>query len=115
MIESGDGFSGAFDRSSERMIREVSGVEEFAQQFVGRVLDHLHLFEDDLLLAFQVFLVEPRVSKQVRKQIKCLGQTSVRNLYGKTSHLMGRKSVQIAPQPIRFNSDIAGCAALASL
>ena len=51
LIKRGDGFFSAFDGSSQRMIGKVSGVKEFAQKFVGRVFDHLHLFDDDLLLA----------------------------------------------------------------
>ena len=94
------------------MAGEVSGVEEFAQQFVGRVLDHLHLFEDHFLLAIQIVLVEARVREEVGEQIKCLGQTSVRNLYGETGHLMGRKRVKVSPQPIGFNGNVASRAAL---
>ena len=65
VIESRNGFSRAFDRTSERLIREISRVEEFAEQLVRRVLDHLHLFEDDFLLAFEVFLFKTRVRNEV--------------------------------------------------
>jgi hypothetical protein len=44
---------------------EVSRVEELAEQLVRRVLDHLHLFEDDFLLAFEVFLLKTRVRNQI--------------------------------------------------
>jgi hypothetical protein len=61
VIEGGYCFPRAFDRTAKRLIREVSRVEEFSEEFVRRVLDHFHLFEDNLLLAFQVFLFETRV------------------------------------------------------
>src|ERR1043166_1064195 len=53
VIESRNCFSCALDRTAKRLIREVSGVEELAEELVRRVFDHLHLFEDHLLLAFQ--------------------------------------------------------------
>src|SRR5215211_9138048 len=61
VIESRNSFGRAFDWTAERLVRKVSGIEEFAQEFVRRVHDHLHLFEDHLLLAFQVFLLKTRV------------------------------------------------------
>src|SRR6266498_89543 len=94
------------------MAGEISGIEEFPQQFVRSVLNHFHLFEDNLLLAFQIILVKARVGEEVGKQIKCLGQASVRNLYGETCHLMGGKSIEISPKPIRLNGNIASRSAL---
>ena len=32
-----------------------------AQVFLGRILDHLHFFDDDTLLTFQVGIVEARI------------------------------------------------------
>jgi len=52
VIESRHCFARAFNRAAERLIREIGRVEEFAEEFVGRVLDHFHLFEDYFLLAF---------------------------------------------------------------
>jgi hypothetical protein len=63
------------------------------------------------LLAFHIDLVEARVGKQVSEQIKRRWQTLVRNLYGEPSHLMGCKSVKVAPKPVRLNGDIASGAA----
>src|ERR1044072_4342766 len=88
------------DRSSQRMVGKVGGVEEFAQKLVGRVLDHFHLFEDDFLLAIQINLVETRIGEQVGNQIKRFRQTSIRNLYGEARHLMSRKSVKISTQTV---------------
>jgi hypothetical protein len=33
------------------VLGEVCGVEDFGEELVGRVLNHLHLFDDDALLA----------------------------------------------------------------
>ena len=107
VIERRNCFSCAFDRSPERLIRKVRGVEEFAEQLVRRVLDHLHLFEDDFLFPFEVFLVETRARNEVGEQIHRLRHGSVRNLCGEACHLMGRISVQVAPEPIRFHGYIA--------
>src|SRR5689334_19361823 len=67
VIESRHCISRAFNRAAERLVRKVSRVEKFAAEFVGRVLDHLHLFEDYLLRAFEVFLVKARVRNQSRQ------------------------------------------------
>ena len=82
------------------MSGKVCGVEEFTQKLVGRVFNHFHLFENYLLLPFQISLVKPGVRQEVGNQVKRRRQALVRNLYGETSHLMGRKRIKIAPQPI---------------
>jgi hypothetical protein len=96
------------------MAGKVGGVKELSQQLVGSVLDHFHLFEDDLLLPFQVSLVEAGMRQEVGKQIERLRQAVVRNLYGETCHLMGGKSVKVAPQPVGFDRNIARRAALSA-
>jgi hypothetical protein len=65
VIESRNGFPCAFDWPAERLIRKVSSVENLPEQLVGRVLDHFHLFEDDFLLAFEVFLFKTWVRNEV--------------------------------------------------
>src|SRR5215213_2125770 len=60
VIEGRHCFARAFNWAAERLIWEVGRVEEFAEELVGRVLDHFHLFEDNLLLTFQVFLLKTR-------------------------------------------------------
>ena len=65
VVETRNRFSRSLDGASERLVREVGGVEELAQQLIGRILDHLHLFEDDFLLPFEVFLLKTRVRNEV--------------------------------------------------
>lgn len=65
VIESRYGFPRAFDRAAERLIGEVSRVKKLSEQLVRRVLDHFHLFEDDFLLAFEVFLFKTGVRNEV--------------------------------------------------
>ena len=67
VIERRNSFPRAFDRATERLIREIGRVEKLSEQLVRRVLDHFHLFEDDFLLAFQVFLFKTRVRNEVGK------------------------------------------------
>jgi hypothetical protein len=106
VIERRDRLPRAFDGSSKRMIGEICRIEQFAKKFVRRVLDHLHLFEDDFLFPFQVFLLKTRVRNQIGQYIDGLWQRVIRNLYCKTRHLMGRIGIEIAPQAVSFNSNI---------
>src|SRR6185369_2509110 len=106
VIESRNSFASSFDRASERLVWEVRGIEEFTEKFVGRVLDHLHLFEDNFLLAFEVLLLKSRMRDQIRDQIDGLRKSVVRNLYREARHLMSRISVQVPAQPVSFNSNI---------
>src|SRR5687767_10244389 len=50
--------------------------------------------------------------EKVGQEVKSIRQTSVRNLYGETRHLMGCKCIQVAPKPIRFNGNVTSCPAL---
>jgi hypothetical protein len=106
VIEGGNRFSRAFDRAPERLIREIRGVEEFAEKLVRRVLDHLHLFENDFLLTFEIFLFKTRVGNKVGEQFRGLRQGGVRNLCSESRHLMRRIRVKVTPQPIRFYGNI---------
>ena len=54
--------------------------EQLVDQIVGRVLDHLDLFEDDLLLPLDVVRVERRVQHDVREQIDRERQVLVEHL-----------------------------------
>jgi hypothetical protein len=44
---------------------------------------------------------------EIGEQINRLRQGDVRNLRGKTRHLMGRIGVKMSPQPVRLDCDIA--------
>ena len=67
--------------------------------------------EDYLLLAFEIFLFKTRVRNQVGEQINRFGKRGIRNLCGETSHLMGRIGIQVPPQTVGFDGDIASAAA----
>jgi dihydroneopterin aldolase len=67
VIEGRHSVSRAFNRATERLIRKIGSVEKFAEELIGRVLDHFHLFEDYLLFAFEVFLVKTRVRNEIRQ------------------------------------------------
>ena len=55
-----------FDGTSQRMIGEVGRVESFSQEFVGRVFDHLHLFDDHFPLTLEIFFVKARTQQHIR-------------------------------------------------
>ena len=78
------------------MVREISGVKNLAQKLVGRVLDHLHLFDDDLLLALQIFARKSRVREHVRNKVKSFCHATVRDLHGKARHLVHGEGVEVA-------------------
>ena len=54
--------------------------EELVDEVVGRVLDHLDLFDDDLLLALDVFDAERRVADDVREDVHGERQMLVEDL-----------------------------------
>ena len=62
VIKSRNGFACSLNRTAQGLIREISGIKEFSEQFVGRILDHFHFFEDYSLFALQIFLVKTRMS-----------------------------------------------------
>src|SRR6185369_5429726 len=65
VVESRNSLPRTFDWTAEWLVREIRRVEELSEELVRRVLDHLHLFEDYFLFAFEVFLVKTRVCNQV--------------------------------------------------
>src|SRR5262249_25948969 len=110
VIEGGNCFACPFDWPSKRVIRKVGSIEEFAQKFVGGVLDHLHLFENHFLLPLEVFLIEPRAGHEIGEQVHGFRQGRIRNLYREACHLMGRISVKMAAELVSFHGDIASAA-----
>ena len=85
------------------MVWEVGRVEEFAQEFVGRVLDHLHLFYDDLLLALQIFAVKARVSKHVCQNVEGLRESLVRDLHREACDFVRSEGVKVSAQTVAFD------------
>src|SRR5258705_1762414 len=114
VIERRNRFPRAFYRAPQRMIREISSIKQFSEQFVWRILNHLHFFKDNHLLALQVILVKTGVSNDIGQKIESLGKGGVRNLGGETCHLMRCISIEIPPKLITFNRDIPSSASSCS-
>ncbi len=70
--------------------------ENLVDEVVGRVLDHLDLFEDDLLLAFDVDLAERGAKDDVRQDVDRKRQMLVEHLDVIARVLFGRKRVELA-------------------
>ena len=61
--------AGAKNGAAERVAFPEMLGEQLVYQVVGRVLDHLDLFDDHLFLALDVFLAKRRVEHDVCKEI----------------------------------------------
>ena len=90
----------AFDRAAERMIWKVRRVKQLSQQLVRRIFDHLHFFDDDLLLFHQIVFIESRVHHHVGQQIECAWHFGIDYFCRKAGHLMRRVSIELTTQPI---------------
>ncbi len=64
-----DALRRAEDGAAERMIVPEPFREDLVDQIVGRVLDHLDLFEDHLLFALDVFFGEERIADQIGEDV----------------------------------------------
>src|SRR5687767_12399732 len=103
VVKGRDCLPGTLNWPTERLIREISRIEQLAQKLVGRILDHFHLFEDDFLFTFQVALIESRFGYQVAEEVNCLRKRGIRNLYCESSHLMGCIGIKMTPEAIGFH------------
>ena len=97
--------AGAKNGSAERVaLPEMLG-EQLVHQVVGRVLDHLDLFDDHLFLALDVFLVKRRVEHDIRKNIDGTWQVFVEHLDVVAGTLLGRERIQQAAHRIDLLGD----------
>ena len=64
------GLLGAENRPAERVVGPEGGDEDLVNEIVGRVLDHLDLFEDDAALDFQIVVGEARRDDDVGQQAR---------------------------------------------
>src|SRR5436305_15281832 len=111
-VERRDGCGSAFDGATQCVVWKVCGVEEFAQEFVWRVLDHLHLFKNDFLLTLQIFTVKARAGEHVCQNVESLRKSFVRHLHRKARRLVRGESVHVTAQTVAFDGDIEGCPTL---
>ena len=90
------------------MVGEICGVEEFTQKLVGRVFDHLHLFDDHLLFTSQIVFIKTRVGYEISEKLKSLWQRGIDHFHGKAGDFMGGVRIQVSAQPIRLHGNLTG-------
>ena len=83
--------------------------EEFVHEVVRRILDHLDLFDDHLLLALDVIAAERRVAHDIRKDVDGQRQVLVQDLDVVAGVFLGRKSVELAAYRVDLLGYVLGC------
>ena len=101
-----DGVLGAEDRPSERVTRPEILREQLMDEVVRRVLDHLDLFEDDLLFPADILAAERRVHDDVRQHLDGQRQMLVEDLEVVAGVLLGGERVHLAANGIDRLSDV---------
>ena len=101
-----DALFGPKDRPAQRMALPERLGENLVDEIVGRVLDHLDLFEDDLLLAFDVDLVERGAKDDVRQDVDGKRQMLVEHLDVVAGVLFRRKRVELAADGVDRLGDV---------
>ena len=115
LVETRDAVGRAEDRPAERMTVPVGFGEELVHQIVRRVLDHLDLFEDDLLLALDVFRGEHRARDEIRQDVGRERQVLVEHLDVVAGVLLRRESVELAADGIHLLGNVFRRPALRAL
>ena len=98
----------AEDRTSQGMVGPERAGEDLVDQIVGRVLDHLDLFEDDLLLALDLGGVEGRRGDQVRQHVHGERQVLVEHLDVVAGVFLRGERVEVAADRIDLLRDVLG-------
>jgi hypothetical protein len=101
-----DALFGPKDRPAQRMALPERLGENLVDEVVRRVLDHLDLFEDDLLLAFDVALVERGAKDDVRQDVDRKRQMLVEHLDVIARVLFGGKRVELAANGVDRLGDL---------
>ena len=86
--------------------------EQLVDEIVGRVLDHLDLFEDDLLLALDVVRAECRIPDDVGEDVDGQRQMLVEHLDVVAGVFLRGERVELAADRIDLLRDVFGGAAV---
>ena len=100
----------AQDGLAQRVIAPEALREQLVDQIVGRVLDHLDLFEDHLLLALDVLRVKRRVEHEVRQHVERRRQVLVEHLDVVARVLLRGEGVQVPAEAVHLLRDVLGAA-----
>ena len=103
-----DGLRRAENRTAERMAGPVVLGEDLVDEIVGRVLDHLDLFEDHLLLALDVLVGELRMQDDVGQQVDRQRQVLVEHLDVVAGVFLRGEGVELAADRIDLLGDVLG-------
>ena len=90
------------------MIAPEAFREDLVDQIVGRVLDHLDLFEDHLLLALDVVLGEQRIADQIGEDVDGERQVLVEHLEVIAGVFLRREGVDLPADRIDLLRDFFG-------
>ena len=89
--------------------------EDLVDEIVRRVLDHLDLFEDDLLLVLDVVFREQRIADQVGQDVDRQRQVLVEHLQVIAGVFLGGEGVDLAADRIHLLRDFFGTPARRAL
>ena len=107
-IEGRDRLGRAEDRPAQRVPVPEPLREELVDEVVGRVLDHLDLFEDHLLLALDVVGPEGRIEHDVGQDVPGVRQVLVEHLDVVARVLLRRERIEVAAERVDRLRDVFG-------
>ena len=96
----------AENRTAQRMPVPEALREELVHQVVGRVLDHLDLFEDHLLLALHVFRLESGMKHEIRQHVERRRQVLVEDLDVVAGVFLGSERVEVSAERVDLLGDV---------
>ena len=96
------------NRPAQRVIFPEALREELVHEVVRRVLDHLDLFEDHLLLALDVARAERRIQHDVRQDVHRQRQVLVQHLDVVAGVFLGRERIELPANGVDRLRDVLG-------
>ena len=82
--------------------------KQLMHQIIGRVLDHLDLFEDHLFLALDVFVAKRWVEHEIRENVERAGQVLIEHFDVVAGTLLRRERIQLSANRIDRLRDVLG-------
>ena len=98
----------AEDGPAQRMVLPETLRKQLVHEVIGRVLDHLDLLEDHLLLAFDVFDSERRIHHDVREDVDGERQMLVQHFDVVARVFLCGESIQLTADGIDHLRDVFG-------
>src|SRR5262249_38101361 len=93
-------------RATERMVRVEVLAEDVEDDVVGRVFDHLDLFEYDVALFIEFDGIECGRGDQIGDQFKRARQMFINNFVEKAPDFAPGKSVHVPAERVRLSRDL---------